>query len=584
MSWGGAASPRGTARDVVTVAALLLPRGRVICEVRCDDADMEPFRPAVRKPYLDAVQAELLSVSPGLQGTLWERTSGNLLDTSFGDWILQVPDCWGWASDKDIPKGADKRGVKLLLEKIESYISVAQRCVDITGFGPPKLPGSPAEPFPDGRFLDAICAGLKQASISFTGDDRLIVRIMTGVPRGDFTADPWDFSDLLKRKLGPAADCLDLRVASMTTRGVSSYNHTKFILVDGRRVIHGGINWMTNFYIEDGDGMIAPGLGLGLGDRSPVVDLDISLAGPAALSAGKYLDMLWGWIWDNGSKNSRKSGKAWIAVDDFVTKTAWPGPGPGAVYGSGSVPYQYDLPGALDVISVGSLGYGILDKDPKAWAYTPPPVDKVEQAATGSNNETNTDRDFMTVNPDANAIRALVASAKKKIVLSQQDITGLTSLKHALFDVRLIDVLAEKMTASVKVQIVISNPGSPDYSNVGGDKIDIVSKVLFDRVRLKSVSDEDAYRVLQRNLQLATLRVSDQPTWPSKKKYRLHTKLVVVDDIAFYIGSRNAYPDTTQDHGFIIEDAEAVKQLNEKFLDKQWRYSKNAAIYDWERR
>ena len=58
----------------------------------------------------------------------------------------------------------------------------------------------------------------------------------------------------------------------------------------------------------------------------------------------------------------------------------------------------------------------------------------------------------------------------------------------------------------------------------------------------------------------------------------------MVDDTAFYIGSRNVYPDTTQDHGFIIEDAEAVRQLNERFLDKQWQYSRNAAICDWERR
>jgi phosphatidylserine/phosphatidylglycerophosphate/cardiolipin synthase-like enzyme len=86
---------------------------------------------------------------------------------------------------------------------------------------------------------------------------------------------------------------------------------------------------------------------------------------------------------------------------------------------------------------------------------------------------------------------------------------------------------------------------------------------------------------MKENLQLAPLRLSNDPTWPDGHKYRLHTKVVSVDDKAFYVGSRNAYPDTTQDHGFIIEDAAAAQQLNVNFLDKMWEYSKAAAIYDW---
>jgi phosphatidylserine/phosphatidylglycerophosphate/cardiolipin synthase-like enzyme len=105
---------------------------------------------------------------------------------------------------------------------------------------------------------------------------------------------------------------------------------------------------------------------------------------------------------------------------------------------------------------------------------------------------------------------------------------------------------------------------------------------LFSRIRLRTASDADAQRAIDRNLQLASLRVSDQSTWPAGHKYRLHTKVVSVDDKAFYIGSRNVYPDTTQDHGFIIEDAAAAHQLSATFLDKQWKYSRKAAIFDWE--
>ena len=87
--------------------------------------------------------------------------------------------------------------------------------------------------------------------------------------------------------------------------------------------------------------------------------------------------------------------------------------------------------------------------------------------------------------------------------------------------------------------------------------------------------------MLRRNLQLAPFRASTEHTWPGDYKYRLHTKLVCVDDTAFYVGSRNVYPDTTQDHGFIIESKDAAAQLDRDFLAKQWDYSRNAAICDY---
>ncbi|MFI9551491.1 phospholipase D-like domain-containing protein [Nonomuraea endophytica] len=532
--------------------------------------------------YLNAVEAELKSVSPGMEGTLWSRTPGNKFDTIGDDpasWILQVPDCWGWTPSKGVPIGAEKPGIKKLLGRLRHNLAQASRTVDITGFGPPDMIGSPAGPFPDGDFIDAMLDGIKEAvGRHEEGDDRLIVRFMTGVVGVDRTADPWVFRDALIKRLGTLARQVDLRVCSMTTRGVSSYNHTKFVIVDGQSVIHGGINWMTNYYIEEG-----PLFSRGFGDTAPVTDLDIALRGPAALSAGKFLDMLWewarthaGWVKSGWIKN-RKQYPAWIAVE----KPSPPAEG-WSLYvedeEDDSAPYT---PGDLQVISVGSLGYGILDRD-KDSTYERPYAEREDQAASYLNNETNLDSSFMTVNPDANAIRALVAHAKTSIVLSQQDINGFTGLPlmHALFDVRLLDVLAKKMMDGVKVRIVISNPGSPDYSNISS--VDVAYKSLYQRVRLKTTYDAQAHRLLRHNLQLAPLRVSDEQTWPGGYKYRLHSKVVCVDETAFYVGSRNVYPDTTQDHGFIIQNAAAAALLVEHFLDKQWLYSRNAAICDWE--
>jgi len=339
-----------------------------------------------------------------------------------------------------------------------------------------------------------------------------------------------------------------------------SQNHTKLIVVDGQSVICGGINWMSNYYIQDGE----PWVYGGLGGIAPVTDLDIALRGPAALSAGKFLDRLWVWARQNiGDKvkvaTSMANGKLMPSLYEG---------------------HETSPVGELDVISVGSLGYGIQEKDEKSL-YPLPDVEKVEQGAykygifsKTSSNATNTDRDFMTVNPDANALRVLIEKAEREIVLSQQDINGYSGypVNQPLFDVRLVDALISRMMAGVKVRIVLSNPGRPDYSNI--DKIEEAKKSLRDRAILKKGGDEKAARDLLFNkLQLATLRVSSNPTWPGGRRYRLHTKLVRVDDLAFYVGSRNVYPDTTQDHGFIIEDEGAVRELNKEFLQPQWLYS-----------
>jgi phosphatidylserine/phosphatidylglycerophosphate/cardiolipin synthase-like enzyme len=547
---------------VLEISAVWSPRLTPHATVGCDDGEMV---------YLDAVEQELIRLSPGMRGKLWERTSGNSLDPAGDDpasWILQVPGCWGWSPQTGVPKGEAKPGVRTLLVKLQNSIAAANRTVDITGFGVPDVIGSPAGPFPDGNFLDAMCAGLSLAATRAAKESRrLTVRFLTGVVRGDITADPWAFHRVVRERLGKGAAVVDLRVASMTTRGMSSYNHTKLVVVDGEFAMHGGINWMTNYYIEDG-----PMFSRGFGGSAPVTDLDMALRGPAATSAGKFLDELWTWVHANGSRTKySRPHSAWLALDEPDTPSIgslYQGPTPPAV-------------GNLDVISVGSLGYGIRVRD-DASTYVLPPAQAVDQAATGSNNETNTDRDFMTVNPDANALRALIAQATTKIVLSQQDINGFAGapLKHALFDVRLLDVLAAKMAAGTKVRIVISNPGRPDYSNI--DNLAVAYKSLYDRVRLTTAYDAQAHRVLRNNLQLAPFRASNEQTWPDGYKYRLHTKLVVVDDTAFYVGSRNVYPDTTQDHGFIVEDRNAAAQLNTEFLDKQWLYSRNAAICDYE--
>lgn len=525
--------------------------------------------------YLEAVQDALLAVSPGMVGKLWDRTSGNAFDLASGDeasWILQVPDLWEQFPRDDCTVGTGP-GVAVLLKKIRDNISRAERLVDITGFGVPSIIGSPAGPYPDGPFLKAMVDGLKKAVESRTKDDPLLtVRFLTGLLGGIGVITPSDFRQEVIGMLGESAALIDVWVASMRTRGVTSYNHTKFVIVDGQSVIHGGINWMTNYYIEDG-----PMFSRGYGASAPVTDLDIALRGPAAASSGRFVDLLWEWVRVNRSTGTLLSAvnfAAQVAVSKAVSSAKdW------SLYKG----LDEEEAGDLDVISVGSLGYGMTPVRDEASKFKLKPLFVLDEKSGLLNRETNTDRDFMTVNPDAEALRALVASATTSIVMSQQDINGFTGspLGHALYDVRFLDTLAERMIAGVKVRIVISNPGPPDYSNI--TSLDVAYKSLYDRVRRGLDYDARAHQILRRQLQLAPFRSQQNAEWPSGYKYRLHTKLVCVDDTAFYIGSRNVYPDTTQDHGFIIENRKAAAQLYEAFLKPQWEFSKRGAIcdYDW---
>ncbi|MYT20865.1 phospholipase, partial [Streptomyces sp. SID7760] len=107
--------------------------------------------PAAPAPHLDAVEQTLRQVSPGLEGQVWERTGGNVLDASTpggGDWLLQTPGCWG---DDTC---AARPGTERLLAKMTENVSRATRTVDI----------STLAPFPNGAFQDAIVAGLKSSA------------------------------------------------------------------------------------------------------------------------------------------------------------------------------------------------------------------------------------------------------------------------------------------------------------------------------------------------------------------------------------------------------------------------------------
>lgn len=495
-------------------------------------------------PHLDAVEKTLRQVSPGLEGDIWQRTAGNKLDASAADpsdWLLQSPGCWGDATC------ADRPGTKRLLAKMTENISKAKRTVDI----------STLAPFPDGAFQDAIAAGLKA---SVESGNKLRVRVLVGAaPVYHMNVLPTKYRDDLKARLGKAADSITLNVASMTTSKTSfSWNHSKLLVVDGESAITGGINSWKGDYLDT---------------SHPVTDVDMALTGPAASTAGRYLDTLWTWT----CRNKSNIASVWFAGSGgecMPTMEKDANPTPAAPTG--------DVP----VIAVGGLGVGIKDSDPTS-KFTPQlPTAPDTKCVVGLPDKTNADRDYDTVNPEESALRALVASADRQIVLSQQDLNA-TCPPIARYDIRLYDALAAKMAAGVKVRIVVSDPanrgavGSGGYSQI--KSLAEISDTLRSRLALVTGDQQKAKAAMCSTLQLATFRSSPGATWADGKPYALHHKMVSVDSSAFYIGSKNLYPSWLQDFGYIVESPEAAKQLEAKLLDPAWTYSQAGATFDYTR-
>ncbi|MEU3562123.1 phospholipase D-like domain-containing protein [Kitasatospora sp. NPDC006786] len=496
--------------------------------------------------HLDAVERVLRQVSPGLEGTVWQRTDGNALagaDRAGGPagWLFQTPACWGDATC------ADRPGTRALLAKMTADVSAATRTVDVSSLAP----------FPDGGFEEALVAGLKA---SVAAGHRPVVRILVGAaPLYNANVLPSRYRDELVAELGPAASSVSLNIASMTaSRTAFSWNHSKLLVVDGRTVLTGGINGWSKDYLDT---------------AHPVSDVDLALTGPAATSAGRYLDTLWEWtcgrtgLLDNAWFASSDGGACRPSIERELNP-----PAPAA----GNVP----------VIAVGGLGVGIKDADPSS-RYQPGPVPGAADAKCGPltlHDNTNADRDYETVNPEENALRALVGSAQRHVEISQQDLNG-TCPPLSRYDSRLYDTLAAKLAAGVKVRIVVSDPanrgtvGSGGYSQM--KSLAEISDVLKARLTALTGDQGKAAAALCGNLQLASFRAAPTATWADGHPYALHHKLVSVDDSAFYIGSKNLYPAWLQDFGYIVESRDAAAQLDRDLLGPEWQYSQAAATVDW---
>lgn len=527
-------------------------------------------------PLLEQLEREIEKSDPQgtYRGVTYDLTSGNRLAR---DWIIQSPNRWGrratdlpfyplqckdCAPDVSLPScrtdadcgggglcgtiwptpGAvlgSRRRVCLghsdaMVVSLYDLVTSARRSVDITLL----------QPAPDTRFLAALRAGI--ADLARSGR-RVAIRILVG----QFPPTETDSAAFLADVTAGARDVpnghIVVTVAAMRSCsagdicGSFSWNHAKILVVDGREALVGGHNLWSPDYLVD----------------NPVHDLSMRVTGPAALSASRFADALWQFVCANAGQRPT------VTMQSFESgETA-----PGAVCqpSFAAKASASARTGGVPIMGIGRLGAGI---------------------TTDFANQSELARDLM------------FGAARTSIRIVQQDIGFIFGRSDTIYPESTLERLANFLeTQQGDIYIVLSNQGSAGNSGfsystgvpmrtLARHLRDVVSK-RYEARRADKNGRLDLSRregpdpvnaMLCSRVHLAPFRFGPDKEWPRGRTIGNHSKLWMIDDRAFYIGSDNMYPVNLQEYGYIVDDRGAAADLLESYWNPLWQWSQRAAV------
>ncbi len=522
-------------------------------------------------PLLEQLRAELAKsdVNGAFSGITYDLTQGNALAAG---WVIQSPTRWGRKSsdlpfyplackdcDRDIllpsctvdadcagggtcgtvwPISGEPRAAKrkvcfghsdALLVDIHDLVASARQSVDIALLAP----------VPDARFLGALRAALNHLALSRRP---VSVRIVVG----HYPPEGVDAAAFLAELTSEARDVpgarLSVSVAAMrscvATEDCDSYswNHAKIITVDGREALVGGHNmWSRDYLIGN-----------------PVHDLSMRVRGPAAASASRFADRLWQYVCANLDK------KASIALARFSSGAS----APASECPSAFAPISPARATAgVPILAVGRMGAGI---------------------TTDFANQSELARDLM------------FGAAQHSIRVVQQDLGFTLGRADTLFPESTIDRLIDFLRRrDGHIYIVLSNPGAAgdsghSYSN--DVPLQALARHLRGALQRRFEAQDPKWRyeirrgpdplnaILCERVHLAPFRFGPDASWPGGKPIGNHSKLWMIDDRAFYIGSDNMYPVNLQEFGYIVDDRKATAELIDAYWAPLWQWSQRAAV------
>ncbi len=528
-------------------------------------------------PPLEQLRRELAKTDPDdrQRGDTFELTTGNTLGD---DWLVQSPDRWG-RSGADLPfyplqcqgdkcqkdvalpscntdadcgggtcgtiwpasgtSGAVRRKVCLghsdrLVDRLHGLVASARRSVDITLL----------QPVTDTRFLAAFRRGLFDLAQSGRPVE---VRVLIGqYPPGGSNA-----AAFLKELVAEAQEVptgrLSVHVAAMRSCTAFekcnsfSWNHAKIVSIDGRDALVGGHNlWSADYLIDN-----------------PVHDLSMSVRGPAANSASRFADRLWRHVCDNAGKQSDS-----IQIAAFVAGQSTPNNScPLPIAPQQAAPAAQS--GGVPILAVGRLGAGVSEY-------------------------------FGNYSELARSL--MFGAARKSIRIVQQDLGFRLGRSDILFPESDFERFADFLQQGYgEIFIVLSNDGSlgnagfPYHNDVPVAVLarrlrDVLAK-RFEKKNERGMVDlsprkgpDPVNALLCSRVHIAPFRFGPDESWPGGKTIANHSKLWMVDDRVFYLGSDNMYPVNLQEFGYIVDDRRAAQQLLDAYWTPLWQWSKRAAV------
>lgn len=514
------------------------------------DANGEPVTVASFSYVGQNVINTLSASDASWQGRSWSFTGDNVMDPS---WLLQTPLAAYWGqSVASLPIATVCDPAKPGCDADFKLFSCTTQSDCATGICAPVA----ASVRTAGAAPKSMCVGHSDAMVDqfygvITSATRFVDVTSLTPPDGRFEAGLRNAITILAKKglaiqvrllFGeyPGANISTSNVLASVTRDVpagspihvsvgayrayfDSWNHSKIVAADGKVAIVGGENMWDGHYLE----------------KNPVHDVSIRVRGSAAQSGHLFANELWnftctGWTWDGSTSVTTYPGTTSTCPTAFVAQSIAPA-------------------GTTRVIGAGRLG--------------------------DIGNQSSDD-----------ALRAMIAAAKSTVRIAQQDFGPVTKLGISLnpWPIAIMDEMVKAIARGVDVYVVLSNANSTagglgsvsaGYSN-GWTTAQTAHHIANEAYANPSwfPAGTDIRALLCKKLHVAPLRPSADDTWPDGTPFALHAKTVVVDDLAFYVGSQNIYIANLAEYGFIVDDAAAAATYTGTFYTPMWNASKRVAV------
>ncbi len=442
------------------------------------------------------------------------------------DWLVQTPNCWGRAA-ANLPTDHSRE----LGSHIETMIKKAEKWVDILLLDPgPRLTR-------DDWFFTCLANALNHV----VRQSNVTVRILLGQYPSRISGTK-ELLEAVLKEVGSGSGRLELHAGAVERLLVEEvcWNHSKLIAVDGKYAMVGGHNLWDRDYLR----------------WAPVHDVSMQIEGPAAQLSHRFCDQLWKeWFEKRGSRVWRDyantTERRVHKLPDPPPMSNMPVPGPGQ--------------GGTPILAAGCRG-GI---------------------ARGMSNHSTF------------ALQLALNRAAKSIKLSQQDIRKDNFDNH-----QVVDALSHAILRGVRVDVVLSSDGASSGAGVsyknGHGEARYVHAEISKRTRALASGGVDVDRLLKDNLKIAQIRFSADDVWPRgsgefngqqrlERRIANHAKVVIVDDLLFYIGAENLYPvikriafmpieGSLQDYGFFVEGVVETRQLLNKYWGPLWHWSSRTVL------